>query len=74
MFATSEATRGKERVCYIRRNSRQRACLLHQEKLEAESVFGHIKGNRLFCTFSLRGWDKVHVQFGLVALAHNLLK
>ncbi|WP_261308762.1 transposase, partial [Aeribacillus pallidus] len=43
-------------------------------KVEAESVFGHIKGNRSFRRFSLRGLDKVHVEFGIVALAHNILK
>ncbi|WP_408009986.1 transposase [Pseudalkalibacillus sp. A8] len=45
-----------------------------QRKVEVESVFGHIKGNRSFRRFSLRGLDKVHVEFGIVALAHNLLK
>src|SRR5690606_19497520 len=39
-----------------------------------ESVFGHIKGNRSFRRFSLRGLEKVHVEFGIVAMAHNLLK
>ncbi|WP_249730666.1 transposase, partial [Paenibacillus sp. J2TS4] len=35
---------------------------------------GHIKGNRSFRRFSLRGLEKVHTEFGIVALAHNLLK
>ncbi len=35
---------------------------------------GYIKGNRSFRRFSLRGIDKVHTEFGIVALAHNLLK
>ncbi|MBZ5753582.1 transposase [Metabacillus rhizolycopersici] len=39
-----------------------------------ESAFGHIKGNRSFRRFSLWGLDKVHVEFGIVALAHNILK
>ena len=43
-------------------------------KIEVESVFGHIKGNRSFRRFSLRGLNKVHVEFGIVALAHNILK
>ena len=43
-------------------------------KVEVESVFGHIKGNRSFRRFSLRGLEKVHTEFGIVALAHNLLK
>jgi len=37
-------------------------------------VLGHIKGNRSFRRFSLRGLDKVHTEFGIVAMAHNLLK
>ncbi len=45
-----------------------------RRKVEVESVFGHIKGNRSFRRFSLRGLEKVHVKFGIVALAHNLLK
>ncbi|MED5052277.1 hypothetical protein P9850_10470, partial [Anoxybacillus rupiensis] len=32
------------------------------------------KGNRAFRRFSLRGLAKVHTEFGIVALAHNLLK
>lgn len=45
-----------------------------RRKVEVESVFGHIKGSRSFRRFSLRGLDKVHVEFGIVAMAHNLLK
>src|SRR5690606_5496851 len=37
-------------------------------------VFGHIKGNRCFRRFSLRGLEKVNVEFGIVAIAHNILK
>ncbi|MFD1205703.1 hypothetical protein ACFQ38_11390 [Sporosarcina contaminans] len=32
-------------------------------------MFGHIKGNRSFRKFSLRGIEKVHTEFGIVALA-----
>lgn len=45
-----------------------------RRKVEVESVFGHIKGNRSFRRFSLRGLEKVSTEFGLVALAHNFLK
>ncbi|WP_062446549.1 IS1182 family transposase [Thalassobacillus devorans] len=45
-----------------------------KRKVEVESVFGHIKGNRSFRRFSLRGIDKVNIEFGLVAMAHNFLK
>ncbi|WP_420901883.1 transposase [Aneurinibacillus aneurinilyticus] len=37
-------------------------------------VFGHIKVNRSFRRFSLRGLEKVHTEFGIVDLVHNLLK
>ncbi|HCX48357.1 MAG TPA: IS1182 family transposase, partial [Bacillus sp. (in: Bacteria)] len=52
----------------------EKATIYARRKTEVESVFGHIKGNRSFCRFSLRGLDKVHIEFGIVALAHNLLK
>ena len=52
----------------------EKATIYARRKVEVESVFGHIKGNRSFRRFSLRGLDKVHVEFGIVALAHNLLK
>lgn len=52
----------------------EKAELYSRRKIEVESVFGHIKGNRSFRRFSLRGLEKVHVEFGIVALAHNLLK
>jgi Transposase DDE domain len=51
-----------------------KAAIYARRKVEVESVFGHIKGNRSFRRFSLRGLDKVHVEFGIVALAHNFLK
>jgi len=45
-----------------------------QRKIEVKSVFGHIKGRRSFRKFSLRVLHKAHVEFGIVALAHNILK
>ncbi|KEF38794.1 transposase, IS4 family [Schinkia azotoformans MEV2011] len=52
----------------------EKAAIYARRKVEVESVFGHIKGNRSFRRFSLRGLDKVHIEFGIVALAHNILK
>ncbi|MEL3961140.1 IS1182 family transposase [Lysinibacillus endophyticus] len=52
----------------------EKATIYSRRKVEVESVFGHIKGNRSFRRFSLRGLDKVYVEFGIVALAHNILK
>ncbi|BAQ10201.1 transposase [Bacillus sp. OxB-1] len=51
-----------------------KAGIYARRKIEVESVFGHIKGNRSFRRFHLRGLDKVHVEFGIVAIVHNLLK
>ncbi|WP_442857389.1 IS1182 family transposase [Bacillus sp. FJAT-42315] len=52
----------------------ENATIYARRKVEVESAFGHVKGNRSFRRFSLRGIDKVHAEFGIVALAHNLLK
>jgi hypothetical protein len=42
-----------------------------QRKIDIESVFGHIKGNRSFRRFLLRGLDKVNTEFGIVGLSHS---
>jgi transposase len=42
--------------------------------IEVESVFGHIKQNRRFRRFTLRGIDKVSIEWGLLSIAHNFLK
>ncbi len=39
-----------------------------------EAVFGNIKQNKGFRRFMLRGKAKVIVEFGLIAIAHNLMK
>lgn len=50
--------------------------LLHRSKrpIEPEAVFGQIKSNNKFNRFKLRGLSKVEVEFGLVAISHNLRK
>lgn len=45
-----------------------------QRPQEVESVFGNIKQNKNFRRFMLRGKKKVAVEFGLIAIAHNLSK
>ncbi|WP_161624323.1 transposase [Alicyclobacillus acidoterrestris] len=45
-----------------------------QRMVEVESVFCHAKGNRVFRRFLLRDFPKVHIEMGLVSVAHNLLK
>jgi len=41
---------------------------------DVEAVFGNIKQNMNFKRFMLRGIDKVNVDIGLIAMAHNLKK
>lgn len=41
---------------------------------DVEPVFAHIKSNRNFKRFTHRGLDKVELEFGLHALAHNIRK
>jgi transposase len=45
-----------------------------QRPIEVESVFGHIKWNRGFKRFLLKGLDKVKIEWGLLSIAHNMLK
>lgn len=52
----------------------EKAAIYSQRKVEAESVFGHIERNRCFRRFSLRGLDKVNVEFGIVAVAQTTEK
>ena len=42
--------------------------------IEPEAVFGDIKFNHGFKRFHMRGHKKVTVEFGLIAIAHNLRK
>ena len=48
--------------------------LRKKRSIDVESVFGDIKHNQGFKRFSLRGFEKVNAEFGLVALAHNIKK
>ena len=41
---------------------------------DVEPVFGHIKSNRLFKRFLLKSLKKVNIEFGLLAIAHNIKK
>ncbi|MET2850222.1 transposase [Vibrio owensii] len=45
-----------------------------QRCFDTEPVFANIKYNHHFKRFMLRGIDKVMVETGLLALAHNLRK
>jgi transposase len=48
----------------------------HRSKrpVEVEAVFGQLKSNNKFNRFTLRGLDKVNIEFGLMALGHNFRK
>lgn len=50
--------------------------IVHRKKRPAdvEAVFGHIKHNKGFKRFMLKGLEKVEIETGLLALAHNLAK
>ena len=50
--------------------------LYHRSRrpIEPEAVFGDIKQNHGFKRFRLKSNTKVNVEFGLVALAHNIRK
>uniref|UniRef100_UPI00286A2CCF transposase n=1 Tax=Emticicia fluvialis TaxID=2974474 RepID=UPI00286A2CCF len=39
-----------------------------------EAVFGQMKSNNKFSRFTLRGLQKVGIEFGLMAIGHNLRK
>lgn len=66
----------------IQLKSKARARLTSDEGIEkrkqrcwdVEAVFGNIKHNMNFKRFMLRGIDKVNVEIGLIAMAHNLKK
>jgi hypothetical protein len=83
-----ECTRAKHnrhlRISFRLRDFRQQArtnllsergkALRIQRNVEVESVFGHIKHNMRFRRFSLRGLEKVKTEWGLICIAHNMLK
>lgn len=48
--------------------------LYSKRKIDIESVFGHMKHNRAFRRFHLRGLQKISIEWGLLCVAHNLLK
>lgn len=48
--------------------------LRKKRSIDVEPTFGHIKHNKKFKRFNLRGIKKVDIEIGLVALAQNLKK
>ncbi len=45
-----------------------------QRPADVEQTFGNLKWNKKFKRFLLRGIEKVEIEFGLLALAHNISK
>ena len=60
----------------VRRNlcSEEGTALRKQRCADVEATFGIIKGNGCFRRFLLRSLAKVKVEWGLIALAHNMKK
>lgn len=48
--------------------------LRSQRVVEVEQVFGRVKGCWSFRRFHLRGTEKVKIEWGLLAIAHNITK
>ena len=68
------------RLNELKREARKRLLsdqgIKHRKKrpCDVETVFGNIKNNHGFRRFLLRGLEKVEIEAGLIALAHNLRK
>ncbi len=60
----------------VKQNLLSEKGIYHRKKRPAdvEPVFANIKNNHQFKRFMLRGIDKVEIETGLLALAHNLRK
>lgn len=60
----------------VKQNLQSEKGIYHRKKRPAdiEPVFANIKNNHQFKRFMLRGIDKVEIETGLLALAHNLRK
>ena len=54
--------------------SEQGLTLRVQRNVEVETFFGQVKHNMRFRRFSLRGFEKVKTEWGIVCIAHNLKK
>lgn len=45
-----------------------------KQRWQVEAVFGNLKQNKGFRRFNLRGLEKVNIEVGLLAIAHNLMR
>lgn len=62
------------RQAFERLESEEGKRLRAKRSCDVESVYGHIKGNRGFRRFLLRGLDNVTIEVYLLCMAHNVLK
>jgi len=69
-----------QRLNKLKKKARENLCsetgrkLRSRRPIEVESVFGHIKQNRSFRRFFLKGLEKVNIEWGFLCIAHNFLK
>ena len=57
-----------------RLNSEEGKLLSRRRGVEIESIFGHLKHNKNYRRFLLRGLEKVNIELGLLSIAHNISK
>ncbi|MFD2682714.1 IS1182 family transposase [Bacillus seohaeanensis] len=57
-----------------RLNSPEGKEIYSQRKIDVETVFGQIKHNQRFQRFHVRSLEKTTIEWGLICVAHNLLK
>lgn len=72
--------RVSHRLNELKRKANEKLCsekglkLRSQRVVEVEQVFGRLKGCWSFRRFHLRGTEKVKIEWGLLAIAHNITK
>lgn len=76
----SRTIRVSHRLNELKRKANENLCsekglkLRSQRVVEVEQVFGRLKGCWSFRRFHLRGTEKVKIEWGLLAIAHNITK
>ena len=62
--------------CQARENleSKKGQLLRRRRGVEIETIFGHLKFNRKYYRFLLRGLEKVNIELGLLSISHNIEK
>ena len=79
-FAQGRRIQFNPRLEYFHQQASQRltseeGCALRSRRMiEAEAVFGLLKHNLKFRRFHLRGQEKVNTEWGLLSIAHNMIK